>query len=45
VKRLAQGTPEEGLSAIAEFCQSLKAAIKTTNTTINTTLDETGKVD
>jgi tryptophan synthase alpha chain len=30
VKRLAEGTPEEGLKAIAEFCQSLKAAIKTT---------------
>lgn len=29
VKRLAQGTPEQGLSAIAEFCQTLKAAIKT----------------
>ncbi|MBD2501741.1 tryptophan synthase subunit alpha [Anabaena azotica] len=29
VKRLAEGTPEQGLSAIAEFCQSLKAAIKT----------------
>lgn len=27
VKRLAQGTPEAGLSAIGEFCQSLKAAI------------------
>jgi len=30
VKRLAEGTPEQGLNAIAEFCQSLKAAIKTT---------------
>ncbi|MFN6518914.1 MAG: tryptophan synthase subunit alpha [Nostoc sp. CreGUA01] len=30
VKRLAEGTPEEGLNAIAQFCQSLKAAIKTT---------------
>jgi tryptophan synthase alpha chain len=30
VNRLAQGTPEQGLSAIAQFCQSLKAAIKTT---------------
>ncbi|MCG6134269.1 MAG: tryptophan synthase subunit alpha [Nostoc sp. LLA-1] len=30
VKRLAEGTPEQGLKAIAEFCQSLKAAIKTT---------------
>ncbi|WP_066426461.1 tryptophan synthase subunit alpha [Anabaena sp. 4-3] len=29
VKRLAEGTPEQGLSAIAQFCQSLKAAIKT----------------
>ena len=28
VKRLAQGTPEEGLDAIAQFCQSLKQAIK-----------------
>ncbi|MBD2449196.1 tryptophan synthase subunit alpha [Nostoc sp. FACHB-152] len=27
VKRLAEGTPEEGLSAIAQFCQSLKAAL------------------
>ncbi|NEO84730.1 MAG: tryptophan synthase subunit alpha [Spirulina sp. SIO3F2] len=27
VKRLAQGTPEEGLAAIAQFCQSLKSAI------------------
>jgi tryptophan synthase alpha chain len=27
VKRLAEGTPEEGLNAIAEFCQSLKAAL------------------
>ena len=27
VKRLAQGTPEEGLTAIAEFCQSLKQAL------------------
>ena len=27
VKRLAEGTPEEGLKAIAEFSQSLKAAI------------------
>ncbi|MEC4817043.1 MAG: tryptophan synthase subunit alpha [Scytonema sp. PMC 1069.18] len=30
VKRLAEGTPKEGLNAIAEFCQSLKAAITTT---------------
>jgi len=29
VQRLSAGTPAEGLSAIAEFCQSLKAAIKT----------------
>lgn len=27
VKRLAQGTPAEGLAAIAAFCQDLKAAI------------------
>ncbi|QLE58727.1 tryptophan synthase subunit alpha [Nostoc sp. TCL26-01] len=27
VKRLAEGTPEQGLLAIAEFCQSLKASI------------------
>ena len=27
VKRLADGTPEQGLQAIAEFCQSLKQAI------------------
>lgn len=27
VKRLAEGTPEQGLAAIAEFCRSLKAAI------------------
>jgi tryptophan synthase alpha chain len=27
VKRLAQGTPEEGLKALAEFCQSLKQAL------------------
>lgn len=30
VKRLADGTPEQGLRAIAEFCQSLKAAITKT---------------
>lgn len=30
VKRLAEGTPEQGLDAIAQFCQSLKAAITTT---------------
>lgn len=29
VKRLAEGTPEEGLNAIAQFSQSLKDAIKT----------------
>lgn len=28
VKRLAEGNPEQGLKAIEEFCQSLKAAIK-----------------
>ncbi|MFN6460926.1 MAG: tryptophan synthase subunit alpha [Nostoc sp. DedVER02] len=39
VKRLAEGTPEQGLLAIAQFCQSLKAAIKTTNTSTNTPLD------
>ena len=39
VKRLAEGTPEEGLNAIAQFCQSLKAAIKTTNTSTDTPLD------
>lgn len=27
VKRLADGTPEQGLKAIAEFCQSLRTAI------------------
>ncbi|MDE5106553.1 MAG: tryptophan synthase subunit alpha, partial [Trichodesmium sp. St17_bin3_1_1] len=27
VKRLAEGTPDEGLKAIAQFCQSLKGAI------------------
>ncbi|MEW6492767.1 MAG: tryptophan synthase subunit alpha, partial [Cyanobacteriota bacterium] len=27
VKRLAEGTPSEGLSAIGEFCQSLKSAL------------------
>ncbi|MBD2509229.1 tryptophan synthase subunit alpha [Nostoc sp. ATCC 53789] len=36
VKRLAEGTPEQGLNAIAQFCQSLKAAIKTST---NTPLD------
>ncbi|WP_375496133.1 tryptophan synthase subunit alpha [uncultured Nostoc sp.] len=39
VKRLAEGTPEQGLNAIAQFSQSLKAAIQTTNTSINTPLD------
>ncbi len=39
VKRLAEGTSEQGLNAIAQFCQSLKAAIKTTNTSTNTPLD------
>ncbi|MBD2740227.1 tryptophan synthase subunit alpha [Coleofasciculus sp. FACHB-1120] len=29
VKRLAEGTPEQGLDAIAEFCRSLKTAITT----------------
>jgi tryptophan synthase alpha chain len=29
VKRLAQGSPKQGLNAISEFCQSLKAAITT----------------
>ncbi|TAE58920.1 MAG: tryptophan synthase subunit alpha [Nostocales cyanobacterium] len=29
VKRLAEGTPEQGLEAIAQFCQHLKQAIKT----------------
>ena len=28
VKRLADGTPEQGLQAIGDFCRSLKAAIK-----------------
>ena len=27
VKRLAEGTPEEGVAAVAEFCRELKAAI------------------
>jgi tryptophan synthase alpha chain len=30
VKRLAQGTPAQGLEAIAQFCHDLKTAIKTT---------------
>lgn len=29
VKRLAEGTPQQGLIAISEFCQSLKTAITT----------------
>ncbi|MDB9305573.1 tryptophan synthase subunit alpha [Nodularia spumigena] len=45
VKRLAEGTPEQGLKAIAEFCQSLKAAIKTTNSSTNTSLAQNDKVD
>ena len=28
VKRLAEGTPEEGLKAVADFCHSLKQAIQ-----------------
>ncbi|MBE9230986.1 tryptophan synthase subunit alpha [Cuspidothrix issatschenkoi LEGE 03284] len=28
VKRLAEGTPEQGLEAIAQFCQNLKTALK-----------------
>ncbi|MEA5619884.1 tryptophan synthase subunit alpha [Cronbergia sp. UHCC 0137] len=32
VKRLAEGTPEEGLSAIAQFCHNLKTAIQTSPT-------------
>jgi tryptophan synthase alpha chain len=32
VKRLAEGTPSEGLHAIEEFCQNLKAAISTSST-------------
>jgi tryptophan synthase alpha chain len=39
VKRLAEGTPEQGLDAIGQFCQSLKTAIKTSNTSTNTPLD------
>ncbi|MFM7406764.1 MAG: tryptophan synthase subunit alpha [Cuspidothrix sp.] len=31
VKRLAEGTAEEGLQAIAQFCQSLKTALKNPN--------------
>jgi tryptophan synthase alpha chain len=29
VKRLAEGTPQAGLEAIAQFCQNLKTALKT----------------
>jgi tryptophan synthase alpha chain len=36
VKRLAEGTPEQGLNAIAQFCQSLKSAINTNDISINT---------
>ncbi|MEA5514901.1 tryptophan synthase subunit alpha [Nodularia sp. UHCC 0506] len=36
VKRLAEGTPEQGLKAIAEFCHSLKNGIKTTDNSTNT---------
>lgn len=36
VKLLAEGTPEQGLNAIAEFCQSLKVAINTKKSSINT---------
>jgi tryptophan synthase alpha chain len=28
VKRLAEGTPDQGLEAIAEFCRNLKQAVK-----------------
>lgn len=45
VKRLGEGTPEQGLSAIAEFCQSLKAALKTSNNSTNTHVDQTDKLD
>jgi tryptophan synthase alpha chain len=30
VKRLAEGTPQQGINAISEFCQTLKAAMTTT---------------
>ncbi len=36
VKRLATGTPEEGLQAIAEFCQSLRGALQRTDDSIKT---------
>jgi len=45
VQRLAEGTPEQGLSAIAQFSQNLKAAIKNANSGTNTHLDQTEKVD
>jgi tryptophan synthase alpha chain len=45
VKWLANGTPEQGLSAIADFCQSLKSAIKTVNSGTNTHLVQTDKLD
>jgi tryptophan synthase alpha chain len=44
VKRLAEGTPEQGLNAIAQFCQNLKAAIKTTDNSANTQLAPEEKV-
>jgi tryptophan synthase alpha chain len=40
VKRLATGTPEQGLNAIAEFCQSLKTAIKKTDSSKNAPVDD-----
>ncbi|WGV26554.1 tryptophan synthase subunit alpha [Halotia branconii] len=40
VKRLATGTPEQGLNAIAEFCQSLKTAITKTDSSKNSPLDD-----
>lgn len=40
VNLLAEGTPEQGLSAIAEFCQSLKAAITTTDNSTNTHFEQ-----
>jgi len=45
VKRLAEGTPEQGLKAIGEFCQSLKAAIQTTDSSTNNQLAHNEKVD
>ena len=44
VKRLAEGTPEQGLKAIAELCQSLKDAIKTNDNSTNTQVDQKDKV-